>query len=536
MSSKIAILSTLLASMFLGGLIRYANFSDYKFYPDGYQNLIVAENIRTYGSASGTLGEGGGFYPPFIEWTRPVYPILIDAVDLITSNKEQAAKAVNFALGILSIPLAYFLARKVSGSNVVGVLVALLLSISFNHVAWGGFILTEVTGVFVLLLLLFITYTSVNKASDYLQWQDLLAGVVFAISLFTRYEYSILILPVLYLVYSYAPNPWKYLLNFLTGFLFVLGLMILWLGPWPYGIEPILHVVINKWWVVALFAALILLLKLFRPSALLQSKVILGILIMFVLLMIADSLGTGILPLKGIISFAKTDFSLFILAFAGFIFLHLKRNYEAVVFFGLSVLLLSAAYYQTNPSMQRYWTHIIPFLLIPAAFMLDKFVILARQNKLFILVPVCLLSAQAYTSNIGSKQWDNGIWMKSGYEEVAARKVQKITSREGLLIVSYPEPYYFYSGIPTHSVADVRPYLFIDDSLNNKNVYVVIDMGMRDYFPEFTKFIETNFRNKKVLEFFVDAEYRRRDLIIPENAPVGVYVLNLGELKQTANK
>lgn len=46
-----------LMAVVVGAVLRLHNISDYKFYPDSYQNLVVAHNLKTSHSALGTLGD-----------------------------------------------------------------------------------------------------------------------------------------------------------------------------------------------------------------------------------------------------------------------------------------------------------------------------------------------------------------------------------------------------------------------------------------------------------------------------------------------
>src|SRR6185437_16596186 len=103
----------LLGILVLGILLRYGNLSPFTVYPDSYQNLIVAENIKTYGSVVGFLGKNGMLYPDFFMWTRPVFPLLINIVSFFGVSSLIAAQAIAFMLGILAIPVAFLFGKEV---------------------------------------------------------------------------------------------------------------------------------------------------------------------------------------------------------------------------------------------------------------------------------------------------------------------------------------------------------------------------------------------------------------------------------------
>src|SRR5260221_13696350 len=127
---RILIGFSLFSLMLTGFLLRIHNLSQFKVYPDSFQNLIVAENIRTYHSVVGFLGNGGMLYPDFFMWTRPGYPLLILLVNFLTGNTSIAAQLIAFAAGILAIPITYFFIKTIFHSQKIALAGALLMALA----------------------------------------------------------------------------------------------------------------------------------------------------------------------------------------------------------------------------------------------------------------------------------------------------------------------------------------------------------------------------------------------------------------------
>src|SRR5258708_2023545 len=189
----------LTVSVVFGILIRFINLSPFKVYPDSYQSLLVAENISHFHGVVGTFGNNGYIFPPFFMWTRSVYPMLINIVSYFLHNTTLSAQIISLVAGLVLIPISFFFLKSVFKSTSIAFSGLLLISLSFSLSVWGGFIMTETTGVlcmFLFLISFFYTLTVRSKSIFF----DVLTGVLFAISVFTRYEYDILILPIFFLI------------------------------------------------------------------------------------------------------------------------------------------------------------------------------------------------------------------------------------------------------------------------------------------------------------------------------------------------
>lgn len=101
-----------------------------------------------------------------------------------------------------------------------------------------------------------------------------------------------------------------------------------------------------------------------------------------------------------------------------------------------------------------------------------------------------------------------------------------------LLLTSAPEAYYFHTKLSTHSLNDNHPFIYIDESLNEKEVLVIQDTAMRDLFPNFSLFLDNNLQNKLIDQFWVGENFHFATKSVPENYPVRIYQIQLNELRQ----
>jgi len=520
---RISILLFLITS--LGAFLRFNNLSPFTVYPDSYQNLIVAENLKTYGSVLGFMGQNGMLYPDFFMWTRPVYAGLI----ALFSN----AGAISFILGIAAVPLSYFTFKTIF-SKTQALIASLLLALSFNHTVWSGFIMTESSGVFFMLLFLWSFFAGLKRKTCLGSPRDLLTGFLFAVAILTRYEYAIIILPVVYLIRSHSTKTYNLLLNITIGLITTLAIAGYALYPWQ-SVLPIVFVQLKDLLVIVSVIVIIFIffmllfkkLRIYKPSFSYSTK-------LFIILFAPILL----LSIPFMSSFARHDILLSIFSLIGIIYLIKDKHYRVYAYFSLlSFFSLACIYYRINPDMERYMTHTIPFLLIPASYAM--YTLLKIENfklKIIFVTLIILISIQISLSAQGLRYLQDPSWYTVSYEEKVAEKIaSKIPDQvrdDNVLLVSMPEPFFLKTKLTTHSLTDTPPFIYIPDALDERTVIIVSDMGMRDYFPNFTKVIETKLQKYKVSEFRVGEKYHTSTKSLDEKYPVKVYEIKLSDLKK----
>ena len=115
----------------------------------------------------------------------------------------------------------------------VGLCGAIILTLSFNHVVWGGFILTESLGVLMMLILLScVAFLKKDKESSL--FMEIATGVSLGLAVMTRYEYSLVIVPAILFLRTLGYHRIFIILSsaFMTITLFVTTLFPL---PYPLG-------------------------------------------------------------------------------------------------------------------------------------------------------------------------------------------------------------------------------------------------------------------------------------------------------------
>jgi len=435
-------------------------------------------------------------YPDFFGWTRPTYSLLINIFNIFIHNPELTARLISLLFGIAAIPLAYLYIAKALNSERSGLLGALLLSLSFSHTIWGGFILSDTTGVFFLLLTLWLLFRNLYSQYELADWHDLLTGAVFAIAILTRYEYAVLIVPFIFLVYIKSPRPIIRLTNITAAVSLTIACVYFFLSPFSI------------------------------PGSGTATQ-------------IGGFIGTlGHLDISGIQRFIVSDILIAFFSFIGIFLMFRDRIHRTSAFFVvLSLALLGFMYYQTNPAMIRYFTHLIPFLLLPASFGITKIIEWAYGSvslKKYAVISICcvVLGWQSYFSYLGLHHDKNGIWFTAGYEAEAAKLVSSHVPEKSLIIVSFPEPYFLETRHATHSINDNAPFIYIPDTGASQTVIIVEDEGMRQIFPAFTEFLHKHMRQYKLKEIPLMIPFRYADSVKKVDEPIRLYRLELDQLKQ----
>lgn len=494
-NKKVIIIALLLFIVLIGVFVRVNAQSSYKIYPDSYQSLVVAENIHNYGSVVAPLGDEGMLYPDFFGWTRPLYSLLINIVNTVTPDTETAAQAITLFAGIIAIFVAYLYIGAALRSRIAGLLGALLLAISFNHAVWSGFILSDTTGVLFLFLTLWLVFRNLHKEYGLANWYDLLTGAIFTLAILTRYEYAILALPLMVLMYTQNERPVNRLITVSAGGSFVLACAFFFLSPFTIDSSAIAS----------------------------QVNFFTGFF---------DSFDA-----RGLIGFIFSDSILALSFIIGTILMFRERAHRQLAIFSLlSIALLAFLYYQTNPAMQRYFIHLIPFILLPASYTLTKVFQWSRKSAPLTKYAVAGLFVvgllwQGNTAYQGLHPQNDGLWFTVGYEAEAAELVTSHIPEQALIIASFPEPYFLETKHSTQSIADVPPFIHIPDSLNDKTVIIIEDEGMRQIFPEFTKVLQNKAEKYKVREIPLPTAYRYGATIKNANEPIRLYDVKIGELK-----
>lgn len=524
----------------IGGSIRFINITSFRLYPDIYQNLLVAHNIIAYHSVLGRLGELGMEYPDFLAWTRPGYPLLIALISFFTQNPILSAQIISLVLGTMTIPLAFFLLKKIFNSSQIAWCGVILFAFSYTHIVWTGFYLTEGVSVFLTTFLLLSLFSFQSASETIGNWQDVVIGSIFASCILTRYEYSILAVPTVLVIWKSRKTIFR-LITIFAASSFCIAVTVSFLFPIREFFSLVaLEIPTVSLKVFVTFVLLSLLFFIYTKSKkylvrirfseiAIAALLMMAVYILFVPLVLPQA---NLFP--GIRNFLIHDFLITGSLIVGLVlFFKEKTHMRLLLIIFSGVALLGMAYFTINPRLERYMTHLLSFLLIPGSYGGYMLLQYAKKNKIVFFVLVAIIFGQVVFSGIGMRKINNGTWFQTAYEEETAKKVHTLFPKDKVfLVVSLPEPYYYFTGLSTYSIADRYPYIYISQKLNNQSIVVVEDMGMRDLFPNFANILHNHLMSYRRASFFVHRTYRFAGRAEKETHPVVVYKFPLVTLKE----
>jgi len=192
-----------------------------------------------------------------------------------------------------------------------------------------------------------------------------------------------------------------------------------------------------------------------------------------------------------------------------------------------SATLLAIMYIRTNPTMDRYWTHLLPFLVAPAAYALAAL----WRRRVAAIVITLTATIQIITSFAGLRTEPGNPWFRPGYEALAAQHVNAVIPPGALLIVAQPEPYYFLTGHPVQSISDQPPFLHTLSVAPDRPIYIIEDQAMRQIFPHFSNFLYENLQDHQIRQLEIGTDFRYITQIAPEDKALTIYRVSQSEIR-----
>jgi hypothetical protein len=358
---------------------------------------------------------------------------------------------------------------------------------------------------------------------------------MFGLAVLTRYEYVLIMVPMIILIINRSRYwAWKITNIFIPAFLLI-GFTFLYLSS-PYSAASLWVQLQDLFYLAA--ATSVVCLAAYASRKYWLNLIFPSIKNYYYLLIALVITGAAIFIYDGLRRFVINDFLLVILAFVGFrLMFGLKKHQPAGLFLLVSAVLLGAVYYRINPGMERYLTHLLPFLIIPAALagecMVRKYIKFSQSqfSRALMLLLITLFGLQTSMTYLGLHDRNDGIWFLPGYEQLSAQQLNMTIDNNALILTAMPEPYNFFTSNSTYSIAADYPYIYIEDYLNNREIYVINDHSMQQYFPAFSVFIESSLQNYLFSQYAVNTPFRFRDQITTDVSGVKVYKIKLIELR-----
>jgi 4-amino-4-deoxy-L-arabinose transferase-like glycosyltransferase len=150
-------------------------------YNDAVFYQLSAESIAKHGSYTAYLGI------PTVQWP-PGYPFLLSLVYRFTDSDPFSGEVLNAVLGALTVPLLYFVAKRLFGRT-EAIIAGAALALFPGQILWTDVLLTET-----FYTLIVIGYVALLLLSDESWYWLLIMGVVTAAAALTRGEGLFLLL------------------------------------------------------------------------------------------------------------------------------------------------------------------------------------------------------------------------------------------------------------------------------------------------------------------------------------------------------
>ena len=198
--------------------------------PPGYHRDEAALSYNAYSIATSGRDESGAFLPLFFrsygDYKSPLYPYVLAGIFRITGPHKEVARMFSAVLGALAVVLLGLLAKRVTGRNVVAVVVVVLAGLT----PWLfelGRVALEVATQPLLVALLLLVLLRVWRRQRWTAQEGALVGVVLGVLLYS-YTGDRLLAPLLAaaLAVFASRGRWRWLLTAwatFAAFLLVLG-------------------------------------------------------------------------------------------------------------------------------------------------------------------------------------------------------------------------------------------------------------------------------------------------------------------------
>jgi 4-amino-4-deoxy-L-arabinose transferase-like glycosyltransferase len=387
-------------------------------YPDGYQYLLMARGIGEHLQPTTVLGPGGdGFAPSPDAAAKPLFPLLVAGVHALGGSWLDAARFVTAIAAAATVVAAALLTAKLSGSRLGGFAVGMLLLASPSLGFWSGFSGPDPVA----------QALALAAALAFVHRRPRLGGVLTGLAIATRPEIAVVAIAAA-IVATRNEGTRKDARHAAPAAVLAWALVITVLRT---------PIAVPDWQLVSLAPLLLLALGLaaIAPPTLVRYGAIAGL----------GAAALVILTTSGPADLWRNDWPLLVLGAAGLVVLvrDQRRGAIAVLTLGAAVL-LGAVYLMKNPSLERYFS-----LLLPLAALLVGIAVAAlpQRARPLALGAVALAVAAGFLRPVpGSRDYD--------MFSVVAKRVAP-TLHSDALVTAAPDAYSFW--LPAHRVREMRP-------------------------------------------------------------------------------
>lgn len=536
----------------LGLLARLRHIFNFYIYPDSYYYLLIADNLRRHGVAYGTLGAKGMHFPPVgSAILKPAFPFFVSVVDRFVDNLELSGHIVAVGASVLTIPIAFFLARRLFDSVTAGVAAAALIAVSYNHIYWSGFLMGD--SLAVLLMFASLLFLLREDKPDYANPYDFLAGIAVALALLSRLTYAATIPALAWLMVTEFAWSKERIATALSGSLFVLSAAaLLILPPFPEILRLLVEVssiILVTIGLLAVAAGVMLIGRRYSPGSgrgvngrlarlgLTAALVLPGVLW---LVSIAVSYLPGRSLFPGLLQFVSRDKLLAVAYLGGVVALAASPGRRLATVCAVNVLVLVGLYYQVASWETRYLTHLLPFIVLPAAYGLAyladglRVALPERRSMLAYAAASVLLILSAFSVR-DSLTPSKGIFLKTSYHREVSRLARPTLSayhEDSVLLAVLSWPYYFHLRLSSWSIDVEEPGRMLSVLPNEGKFLIVSDAPLRQYLPSLAGDLAKSKSAKRVVGFSVSTPYQSPGDGVSADKMVSVYELDAPALRR----
>ncbi len=423
----------------LAVVVRLSQHHAALLYPDGYQYLLMARGIGEHLQPTTVLGPGGDAFAPSPDAAvKPLFPLLVAAAHAFGFSWLDAARIVTAIAAAAAVAFLALLVSTLSGSRLAGMAAGLLLLASPSLGFWSGF-----SGPDPLAQALVLA-----AALAFVHRRPGLGGFLTGLAITARPETIVLALAAAIVAWR-TEGTRKDLGRAAPAAIVVVSLVFAALRtPLP----------VPDWRLVSLVPVLAVTawLATIAPLAYLRYAAIAGL----------GAGGLAILTEPGPSALWHNDWPLLVLAAAAGVVLLIRdesRSATAAFVVG-ATLLLGAVYVLKNPSLERYFSTLLPAAAVLVGVSVTS---LSRWTRPLALGLIAVVVVTGFLRQVPGNR-DHDMF------SVVAKRVSPALRSEAL-VTAAPDAYGFW--LPTHTVRTMRA--------GTRGV-ILLDAAQRLYEPKLT--------------------------------------------------
>jgi hypothetical protein len=407
-------------------------------YPDGYQYLLMARGISEHLQPTTVLGPGGETFTPNADAAlKPFFPLLVAAVHAVGLSWLEAARIVTVTASAVTVTALGLVVSKLTGSRLAGLAAGVLLLAAPSVGFWSGFSGPDPVAEALVL----------SATLAFLDRRPGVGGILTGLAIATRPEIAVVALAAA-LVSLRSPTARRDLTRGAPVAVVTAALVFLVLQT-PFAVQD--------WRLVWLSPLLLVpvLLVAWAPESVVRVLALAG----------AGAITFALFAQAGPQEVWHSDWPLLVLGGVSVAILLRDERGTRVATLALGVvLLLGVVYMLKNPSLDRYFSLLVPVAALLAGLSAAS---LPASLKPPALVAIGLVALAGFAHPVpGSRDYDV-------FATVARQVAPTLDAAGAPLLTAAPDAYGFW--LPAHPVRRMQP---------GARGAVLLDAAQRSYEPD----------------------------------------------------